>query len=214
MTKSYSTLPESIDHYDILQVSRDASSQMIDEAYRKAAFLHHPDRYVNGISMSGEMMKKVNNAKVVLLDPVARREYDARRAYAPAPTEPGLTQDQRAARKQQKKTQHQQRMRQRAERQRRAHDRARERASKAQERIARLRVQQEHARMDRAEQQRAAGVRIERSQVEEERKSRLRPPTHKGRKARRQRQEALQQSREIRKRQKQRVLRINHQLGK
>jgi DnaJ-class molecular chaperone len=204
-------LPEPIDYYEILDVSQDAPPQVIDEAYRKAAFQHHPDRQPGSISQAGEMMKKINRAKVVLLDPLARREYDNRRAYGSFFTSQGFTQGQREARKQQKKTQHQQRLRRRAERERLAHERARERAREKKERIARLHAQQERARMDRAERGRQVSARPQdedrarvgedRSKMEGERKSRTLPPTRKGRKARLERQEALLHSRENRKRQ-------------
>lgn len=62
-------------YYDVLQVRDDASPEVIHAAYRALAKRYHPDS-----GGSEYMMKMLNRAYEVLSDPVARSEYDARRA--------------------------------------------------------------------------------------------------------------------------------------
>lgn len=58
-------------HYEILQVTVDASDEVIRAAYRALAKKHHPD-----VGGSPEVMKRLNLALEVLTDPVKRRQYD------------------------------------------------------------------------------------------------------------------------------------------
>ena len=62
------------DFYDILGVSRDASEEEIQEAYRKKAREYHPD--VSDEPDAEEKFKKVKKAKEVLTDEEKRRAYD------------------------------------------------------------------------------------------------------------------------------------------
>jgi len=61
----------SSDYYDILGVSKSASSDEIKKAYRKKALEHHPDR-------GGDQaeFKKINEAYQILSDPQKRTQYD------------------------------------------------------------------------------------------------------------------------------------------
>ena len=64
--------------YDILEVSKEASKEVIDKTYKTLAKKYHPDLN-EGVSKlkSEEMMKKINYAYSVLGDEQKRAEYDA-----------------------------------------------------------------------------------------------------------------------------------------
>jgi curved DNA-binding protein CbpA len=57
-------------HYDILQISPDASSDEIQRAYRKLAMRYHPDR--NPAPDAAVQMAAINEAYEVLQDPLQR----------------------------------------------------------------------------------------------------------------------------------------------
>jgi len=59
------------DYYEILGVSKDATSEQIKKAYRKKALEHHPDR-----GGDQEEFKKINEAYQTLGDPQKRSSYD------------------------------------------------------------------------------------------------------------------------------------------
>ena len=63
------------DYYDILGISRSASAQEIQRAYRKLARQYHPD--VNKAKGGEEKLKQLNEAYEVLGDPEKRKRYDA-----------------------------------------------------------------------------------------------------------------------------------------
>ena len=68
------------DHYAVLRIAPGASTTEIKEAYRKLAFLYHPDR--NKASQdASKRMKEINEAYAILSDSVKRREYDIPRGY-------------------------------------------------------------------------------------------------------------------------------------
>ncbi|MEW6211302.1 MAG: DnaJ domain-containing protein [Acidobacteriota bacterium] len=62
------------DYYKVLGVSRDATQEDIDRAYRLEARQRHPDS-----GGSEEDMKSLNEARDVLSDPQTRNEYDQAR---------------------------------------------------------------------------------------------------------------------------------------
>lgn len=64
----------SVDHYEVLGVSRDASTEDIRRAYRKLARELHPD--VNQEEGAEEKFKLVTHAYEVLSDPEQRDRYD------------------------------------------------------------------------------------------------------------------------------------------
>jgi curved DNA-binding protein CbpA len=67
------------DHYTILGVTRTASSQEIDAAWRRAVKFWHPDR--NDSAEAKARLQQVNAARSVLMDDVARKRYDRERGY-------------------------------------------------------------------------------------------------------------------------------------
>jgi molecular chaperone DnaJ len=62
------------DFYDILGVSRDATDEEIEDAYREAVRKYHPD--VSDDPEAEEKFKKAKTAKEVLTDEEKRRRYD------------------------------------------------------------------------------------------------------------------------------------------
>jgi DnaJ-class molecular chaperone len=67
---------EQKDYYKILNITKDASSKRIKEAYRELAFKYHPDRNRDNPE-NIEKMKLVNEAYAVLSNPSKRKEYDS-----------------------------------------------------------------------------------------------------------------------------------------
>ena len=65
------------DYYAVLQVQPHASASEIRQAYRRRMVEVHPDKPGNG---DGELARAVDEARTVLLDPIARARYDASRA--------------------------------------------------------------------------------------------------------------------------------------
>lgn len=59
-------------YYDLLQVSSDASIEIIKASYKAMAKKYHPDICGD----NGEMMMKINEAYAVLSNPERRRQYD------------------------------------------------------------------------------------------------------------------------------------------
>jgi curved DNA-binding protein len=64
------------DYYQILGVSRDATSEQIKKAYRKLAMQYHPDRNPGKEQWANEKFKEINEAFSVLGDPEKRGQYD------------------------------------------------------------------------------------------------------------------------------------------
>jgi curved DNA-binding protein len=63
------------DFYDVLGVSRGASQDEIQRAYRKLARTYHPD--LNRDPAAEERFKEISEAYAVLSDPQTRQRYDA-----------------------------------------------------------------------------------------------------------------------------------------
>ncbi|MDX6293716.1 MAG: curved DNA-binding protein [Kribbellaceae bacterium] len=68
-------MPPAEDFYSVLGVSRDASADEIQRAYRKLARTYHPD--VNKDPAAEERFKQISEAYDVLSDPNTRQRYDA-----------------------------------------------------------------------------------------------------------------------------------------
>ena len=66
------------DLYAILNVSRDASSEEITKAYRKLAFVFHPDKHQSAHLKEGaqEAFSKLQEAYEVLSNETKRQVYD------------------------------------------------------------------------------------------------------------------------------------------
>jgi len=62
------------DYYEILGISRDASTEQIKRAFRKLAFQYHPDH--NRDPEAGEKFKEINEAYEILCDSEKRASYD------------------------------------------------------------------------------------------------------------------------------------------
>jgi len=60
-----------MNYYDILDVPKDASADVIKKQYKKKALKYHPDRGGNA-----EMFKKISEAYQTLSDPEKKQEYD------------------------------------------------------------------------------------------------------------------------------------------
>lgn len=63
------------DLYQVLGVSRNASSEEIKKAYREAAFKYHPDRNA-GDAAAEEKFKNISAAYAILGDEAKRADYD------------------------------------------------------------------------------------------------------------------------------------------
>lgn len=82
-------------HYELLGITRNATSEEIKKAYRRLAFKYHPDRNPIKEKWANEMFKKINKAYQVLSDPKNRATYDKQldslnrvpqKPYSPTPT--------------------------------------------------------------------------------------------------------------------------------
>lgn len=63
--------------YDILEVSRKASKEVIEKAYKTLAKKYHPDLQTpENKAIAEEKMKKINEAYSILIDESKRQEYD------------------------------------------------------------------------------------------------------------------------------------------
>ncbi len=67
----------SADYYEILSVSKTASTDDIRKAYRKLAFKYHPDKNP-GDKEAEKKFRDISNAYEVLRDPEKRKAYDLR----------------------------------------------------------------------------------------------------------------------------------------
>lgn len=66
--------------YDLLEVTPNASPEVIKAAYRQLALKYHPDKQPDARArqQAEERMKQINAAYDILSDPARRAEYDRR----------------------------------------------------------------------------------------------------------------------------------------
>lgn len=62
-----------MDYFDVLGVSRKASTMEIKKAYRKLANLYHPDR--NDSNEAKDTFQNIQKAYEIISDPQKRKEY-------------------------------------------------------------------------------------------------------------------------------------------
>ncbi|OAV91599.1 hypothetical protein PTTG_04245 [Puccinia triticina 1-1 BBBD Race 1] len=74
-----------MDYYSIVGVSASADSNQITSAYRKASLKVHPDRNPDD-PLASEKFQALKTAFEILLDPIKRAEFDAKRAAQAART--------------------------------------------------------------------------------------------------------------------------------
>lgn len=65
-----------MNYYDILQVSENASDEIIKNSYKFLAKKYHPDTFNGDKNYAESNMKSINEAYTVLSNPIKRREYD------------------------------------------------------------------------------------------------------------------------------------------
>jgi DnaJ-class molecular chaperone len=67
-----------VDHYRVLQVTRDADPVVIERAYKALSMKYHPDQASPAQrDTATRRMQRLNEAYRVLHDPNLRRDYDA-----------------------------------------------------------------------------------------------------------------------------------------
>jgi len=66
--------------YALLGITPNATEKEINAAYRKMAFIFHPDRNM-GNPESNQMMRELNEAYSILSNPARRKEYDLPLGY-------------------------------------------------------------------------------------------------------------------------------------
>lgn len=72
-------------HYEILGIHVQSNPSVIRQAWKLAAWAHHPDlRPENERLAETEHMRRVNEAYQVLSDPARRRRYDLEHGLIPA----------------------------------------------------------------------------------------------------------------------------------
>lgn len=73
---SATTVTETPDHYETLQINRNASPLVVTKVYRLLAALYHPDNKDTG---DAETFRRLAEAHTILADPVSRATYDRER---------------------------------------------------------------------------------------------------------------------------------------
>jgi curved DNA-binding protein CbpA len=83
---------EFIDYYELLEITPAATAEEMGTAFKRQAIKWHPDK--NPGTDTTERMQRINEARLILADPEARKRYDA--AFAHHFREPGTTGEHRA----------------------------------------------------------------------------------------------------------------------
>jgi curved DNA-binding protein CbpA len=68
------------DYYKVLGIAPSANTKELNEAYRKLAFLYHPDRNQNNPEAT-KKMQEINEAYAILSNPSKRKQYDIPLGY-------------------------------------------------------------------------------------------------------------------------------------
>jgi len=68
-----------MDYYEILEINKDASEEVIKAAYKALAKKYHPDNCVGNAAEYEEKLKLINEAYAILSDTEKRKEYDSER---------------------------------------------------------------------------------------------------------------------------------------
>lgn len=68
------------DYYKVLGIAPSANTKELNEAYRKLAFLYHPDRNQNNPEAT-KKMQEINEAYAILSDSSKRKQYDIPLGY-------------------------------------------------------------------------------------------------------------------------------------
>jgi curved DNA-binding protein CbpA len=63
-------------YYEVLQVARDASPEVIEASWKALLRKFHPDRPANRTAQAKEKAYQINEAHDILSDPKKRKEYD------------------------------------------------------------------------------------------------------------------------------------------
>ena len=82
MADSRECFPRRYKYYEILEISRNATQEEINRAFRRLAQKYHPDRNP-GDSEAEVKFKKINEAYQVLSNPTERAAYDNSSAECP-----------------------------------------------------------------------------------------------------------------------------------
>jgi len=69
-------MPPSKNYYELLEVSKTATTDEIKKAFKRLALKWHPDRNLNNRDEADEMFKTINKAYQVLIDERKRQIYD------------------------------------------------------------------------------------------------------------------------------------------
>lgn len=69
-------MPKYHTHYDSLQVTQNASIEVIRAAYKSLAQKWHPDKHLNDKEYAERIMQIINEAYAILSDPIKRKEHD------------------------------------------------------------------------------------------------------------------------------------------
>ena len=77
-----------MNYYEILEVSQNASKEVIKNAYRALIKKYHPDSYTGDKEYAQEILKKINEAYEVLIDDNKRLLYDYDNGFKIDPNAP------------------------------------------------------------------------------------------------------------------------------
>lgn len=65
-----------MNYYEILKVSKRATSEEIKSSYKNLVKKYHPDLYVGDKEFAEQKIKEINEAYDILSNPQTKKEYD------------------------------------------------------------------------------------------------------------------------------------------